>query len=129
MSSFFGSYYTRPAVVLTAEEVQDDVPGPQSRSQLVTPREIGNLLPTGHGPIVHHAVWSCPGAASQSLRGHVLALVRPHMENIMRKIAALFTGTVATVVLLIAPVTSASASPSHGSSANVSCTGCWPSAK
>lgn len=40
----------------------------------------------------------------------------------MRKIAALFTGTVATVVLLIAPVTSASAAPAH-----VACTGCWAS--
>jgi hypothetical protein len=42
------------------------------------------------------------------------------MENTMRKIAALFTGTVATVVLLIAPVTSASASPAH-----VACGTCW----
>jgi len=42
------------------------------------------------------------------------------MENIMRKIAAVFTGTVATIVLLVAPVTSASASP-----AQIACTGCW----
>ncbi len=54
----------------------------------------------------------------------MLALRPSHLENIMRKIAAVFTGTVAAVVLMVAPVTSASAAPAH-----VSCTGCWPSAR
>lgn len=60
------------------------------------------------------------GSNNQLLRGRILALARRTMENIMRKIAAVFTGTVATIVLLVAPVTSASAAPAH-----VACGGCW----
>jgi len=60
------------------------------------------------------------GSNNQLLRGHILALARPTMENIMRKIATVFTGTVATIVLLVAPVTSASAAP-----AKVACGTCW----
>jgi len=41
----------------------------------------------------------------------------------MRKIAALFTGTVAAVVLMIAPATGASAA-AHGG-ANTACLSCW----
>lgn len=63
------------------------------------------------------------GSNNQLLRGHILALARPTMENIMRKIAAVFTGTVAAVVLMVAPATSASAA-SHGG-ASTACLSCW----
>lgn len=65
------------------------------------------------------------GERHQLLRGHLLALRPSHMENIMRKIAALFTGTVAAVVLMVAPATSASAA-SHGG-ATTACLSCWSS--
>jgi len=60
------------------------------------------------------------GSSNQLLSGSPSGPRPSNMENIMRKIAAVFTGTVATIVLLVAPVTSASASP-----AQIACTGCW----
>lgn len=60
------------------------------------------------------------GSHNQLLSGSPAGPRPSNMENIMRKIAAVFTGTVATIVLLVAPVTSASAAPAH-----VACGGCW----